>query len=234
MEIIKQLFIGIWILSIIGALSVLPYAYFIGLIPESTSYVQLVLMNIINSAIMYGIICWISYLLLKRVDLQPFKANTIAEIVYPGILPGIFVGLTIVISNKLFFQDSVLGTMQHPPFWTGLIASMYGAINEEVLCRLFLLTLIYFILSKLVKNHMHYRSYLIWISICVVAIIFGIGHLPAAFKIISPSTIDIIRILLLNGIAGIVFGWLYYKKGFWTGVTAHFIADIIIHVLLIF
>jgi membrane protease YdiL (CAAX protease family) len=75
--------------------------------------------------------------------------------------------------------------------------------------------------------------YLLWIATILVAIIFGLGHLPAAFKLTSPSAFEISRVLFLNGIAGVGFGWLYWSRGLWAAMTAHFVADLIIHVFLI-
>jgi membrane protease YdiL (CAAX protease family) len=67
----------------------------------------------------------------------------------------------------------------------------------------------------------------------IVAIIFGLGHLPAAFKLVEPSSFEVIRVLLLNGIPGIVFGWLYWSRGLWTAMTAHFVTDLVIHVFVV-
>jgi membrane protease YdiL (CAAX protease family) len=36
----------------------------------------------------------------------------------------------------------------------------------------------------------------------------------------------------LNGLAGVAFGWLYWKRGLESAIVAHFSADIILHVLL--
>ena len=66
----------------------------------------------------------------------------------------------------------------------------------------------------------------------LVALIFGLGHLPTALKLTTPSGFEITRILLLNGIPGLVFGWLYWSRGFWTAILAHFVADLVIHVFL--
>ena len=37
--------------------------------------------------------------------------------------------------------------------------------------------------------------------------------------------------LLGNGIGGMVFGWLYWKRGLIAAVTAHFAADIVLYVM---
>jgi hypothetical protein len=216
-------------MSIIGALSVLPYIYFLGIIPKSTSLSLLIIKSIISAAIIYGIMCWASYNLLKRIDLKPFD-NPVMIQIFPGIMWGIAVSIVIFLSDKLVFKKSILvSSSSQPPFWAGILSSLYGAINEEVFCRLFLLTLIYFILSKTVKR----TNLLMWLSILCVALIFGLGHLPAAFKLIHVSSFEIMRILFLNGIAGTVFGWLYCSKGFWAAVIAHFTSDLFIHAFLI-
>ena len=113
------------------------------------------------------------------------------------------------------------------------MASLYGAVNEEVLLRLFLFTFIYAIFRKTVSSPGQKRGALLWSSNLLVALIFGLGHLPAALKLSSPSAFEIGRVLLLNGIPGLVFGWLYWNLGFWTAVTAHLTADLVIHAFLI-
>ena len=121
----------------------------------------------------------------------------------------------------------------HPPIWAGALASIYGGINEEVLLRLFLFTLIFFLFNKLLKFDSRHRTYYLWATNVVVALVFGLGHLPAAFKIMQPTSSEITRILLLNGIPGLVFGWLYWSRGLWAAMAAHFVADLVIHVFLI-
>lgn len=69
------------------------------------------------------------------------------------------------------------------------------------------------------------------ISIIFAAIIFGLGHLPATAQIISLNAIVIMRAILLNGLGGIIFGWLYWKKGLESAMIAHFSADIVLHTI---
>jgi membrane protease YdiL (CAAX protease family) len=70
-----------------------------------------------------------------------------------------------------------------------------------------------------------------WVAIVVAAVLFGIGHLPAAGKIWGLGEIVIARTVVLNAIAGIVFGWLYWKRGLEMAMLGHFSADIVLHVL---
>ena len=50
--------------------------------------------------------------------------------------------------------------------------------------------------------------------------------------IIPLTPLVITRAILLNGIGGVVFGWLYWKRGLEAAMIAHFSADIVLHVLL--
>ena len=69
-----------------------------------------------------------------------------------------------------------------------------------------------------------------WTGIIVAAILFGVSHLPAAqqiFGVITP--ILFIRTIVSNGLLGIVFGYLFWKKGLEFAMIAHAIGDIILH-----
>lgn len=229
----KRLFILIWLACIIGSWSIIPYTLFAKIVPLTVSTGKLLLLSTIQAIVLYGAILWLTYRILPKTDLEPFiTKNPQKRIWLPGILSGILVGLTIFALDKSLFSSSPLsGT--HPPFWAGALASIYGAVNEEVLLRLFLFSLIYFLLRKIFKPSTQKRAYLLWSANILVAVLFGLGHLPAAFKIAAPSGFEIFRILLLNGIAGLAFGWLYWSKGFFAAVLAHFVADLLLHVFLI-
>ncbi len=225
----KMVFVVLWALCILGSWSLLPYAKHLGLIPSAISLTKMVLVTTAQTMLFFGVICWVSYLILPRTDLLPFSTDKpFKRIVYPGIIAGLFVALIIYLFDAMLFNSSFLSGV-HPPVWTGLLASFYGGINEEILLRLFLFTLIYFLFKKVFKFELHNRLGFLWATNVIVAIIFGLGHLPAAFKITTPSSFEVFRILLLNGIPGVIFGWLYWSRGLWSAMAAHFVADLMIH-----
>ncbi len=229
----KRLFILIWLACIIGSWSIIPYTLFAQIVPLTVSTGKLFLLSTVQAFVLYGVILWLTSRILPKTDLQPFAITSpLKRIFLPGIVSGVLVGLAIFILEKTLFSSSALSG-EHPPSWAGALASIYGGINEEVLLRLFLFTLIYFLLMKIFKLPTRKRTYLLWSTNILVAVLFGLGHLPAAFKIAPPSGFEIFRILLLNGIAGLVFGWLYWSKGFFAAVLAHFVTDLMIHVFLI-
>jgi membrane protease YdiL (CAAX protease family) len=65
----------------------------------------------------------------------------------------------------------------------------------------------------------------------VAAIIFGLGHLPSTARITALTGIVVVRAIALNGVGGIIFGWLYWKKGLESAMIAHFSADIVLHII---
>ncbi len=230
----KKRFFILWILCLIGSWSVLPYIQYLGILPPSVSILRALFLGTLQAAFLYGLVCYLSYKLVPKTDLHPFVIkNPLKQSIYPGIISGVTVGLVIYFLNKTIFSSSLLAVEGiHPPAWAGALASLYGSINEEVLLRLFLFTLVYFIFGKIVKFTSHKRLLFLWVTNIIVAIIFGLGHLPTAFKLITPSSFEIARILILNGIPGIVFGWLYWSRGLWSAITAHLVADLMIHVFL--
>jgi hypothetical protein len=227
----KRIFFVLWILCIMGAWSVLPYVQQIGVVPSSLSFFKLFLIATLQAVLVFGVICWLSYLLVVRTDLSPFMVkNPLKRIVYPGLIAGIVVGLAIRFLDRVVFQDSSLSEMHATP-WVALLGAVYGGVNEEVVMRLFLFTLIYFLLNKFFKSKVRHRLSYLWVTNLVVAIVFGIAHLPAAFKLVMPSGFEVFRVLLLNGIPSVALGWLYWSRGFFAAMVAHFVLDIVVHVL---
>ena len=46
-----------------------------------------------------------------------------------------------------------------------------------------------------------------------------------------PAPTVVVRTIALNAIAGIAFGWLFWKHGLEMAMLAHFSADIVLHVV---
>lgn len=228
-----KIFVALWLLCILGSWSILPYILHSGVIPPPVSFVKVFFLTTAQVMILFGITCFLSFLLVPKTDLRPFLADKpLKRIIYPGVLAGALVGCVLFFLDKTLFKSTLLAGA-HPPAWTGLLGSLYGGINEEVALRLFLFTLVYFLFGKIFNFELKSRAVFLWISNLIVAIVFGLLHLPAAFNLIAPSSFEVVRILLLNGIAGVVFGWLYWSRGLWTAMTAHFVADLVIHVFVV-
>ena len=91
--------------------------------------------------------------------------------------------------------------------------------------ELLLMTLIVWIFSKFLNNT---KPIVYWIGIMIAAIIFAIGHFPVAYQAVgNPSAGLLAYILIGNSIGGVIFGWLYWKKGLESAFVAHIFAHVI-------
>ncbi len=116
--------------------------------------------------------------------------------------------------------------------WMRFLASIYGGIDEEILTRLFLVSGIAWIISRVWRNPGGSPAVgAFWIAIILAAVLFGLGHLPATRTVVPLTRMLILRAVILNGVAGIAFGWLFWQYGLETAMVGHFCADILLHVL---
>ncbi|MFI4958739.1 MAG: type II CAAX prenyl endopeptidase Rce1 family protein [Lysobacterales bacterium] len=113
--------------------------------------------------------------------------------------------------------------------WRGALASFYGGIVEEIECRLLLVSLFVWLLAWL--NGQQARPWMFVVAIVLAALLFGAGHLPAAFAIgVAHTPLAIARIVPLNALVGLIAGGLFWKYGLEHAMLAHFCADLVLHV----
>jgi hypothetical protein len=115
--------------------------------------------------------------------------------------------------------------------WRGALASLYGGIVEEVLCRLLLVSALVWLLARC--NRRMAQPWMFALAIVLAALLFGASHLPAAQAAgLLGTPLLIARIVLLNAVAAVVFGGLFWKYGLEHAMLAHFCADLVLHVAL--
>ena len=101
-------------------------------------------------------------------------------------------------------------------------AVIYGGIIEEVMLRLFMMSLVAFLLHKLFwrKQTQTPVAALVMANI-VSALLFAAAHLPATAMLMGLTPMILLRCFLLNGGIGLLFGWLYRKYGLRYAMIAH-------------
>jgi hypothetical protein len=226
----------------IGAAAVVPYQMSIlasarpQLAASAPPLPVFLLIMIFNAVLVWGLAIAIGLALKARTHLpMPWLEAWATRQRLPSRAPlamaaamGLLTGLVIRALDSAFYAGLV--EMAQPPLWTRLLAALYGGINEEVLLRLFGMSLIAAALS-LAAGQRPPGAAIRWISVILAAVIFAAGHLTMT-ELVAPLTTGVIaRAILLNGIAGIVFGWLTWKRGLEAAIVAHFFADIALHVL---
>lgn len=135
-------------------------------------------------------------------------------------------GLALILPDILFFgkySQAIMDSYATKPTLAYLLgAAILGGVTEEVMLRLFMMSLIAFILHKIFGKKQALPSPAILIIANVVAaLLFAAGHLPVTFLTIGSTPIIIFRCFLLNGCFGLAFGWLYRKFGLRYAMIAH-------------
>ena len=109
-----------------------------------------------------------------------------------------------------------------------LAAVLYGGVIEEVMLRLFMMSLIAFVLHKLFGKKTETPATGILIAANVIAaLLFAAGHLPATAMTMGITPMILFRCFLLNGGAGLFFGRLYRKYGIHYAMLGHGLAHVV-------
>lgn len=151
-----------------------------------------------------------------------------------AIPAGVAVGVALIVVDLLLaIAVGSLAVAGLPPLWTRFLAIFYGGVFEELLLRFGLMTVLVWTVWKVARTPQGEPNRVgVWAAIVVSSILFGLGHLPIAVASGLPiDAFTVGRSLLLNGIAGIVFGWLYWRRGLEAAMLAHLAADFTLHVV---
>jgi membrane protease YdiL (CAAX protease family) len=235
-----KLFRRLLFLCIVATFMVLPYT--IALMSPALAHMLtpvLWVVQIVQSTVIFAVAIFFGMRLSKRVEftMPVFEGKKPVRYIQ-SILPvsvgmGILGGFFIIACSFLFPSLSLtfLKAEMSVDIWKRIFASFYGGFAEEIVFRLFLMTLFVWIVTKFTKKKDGRPTDTgIWISIVVSSIIFGLGHLGITGSIAAITPLVVIRAVLLNGVS-VIFSWLYWKKGLESAMIAHFSSDIVIHVL---
>lgn len=106
---------------------------------------------------------------------------------------------------------------------------LYGGIVEEIMMRLFLMSLLAWLGWKVFFRKQEKPPHLVIAAANVIAaLLFAAGHLPATAMIFGSLTpLILVRCFLLNGGFGLFFGWLYRRYGIQYAILGHMMAHMV-------
>lgn len=135
-------------------------------------------------------------------------------------------GMALILPDIFFFGKHIPAIAESyaaKPTVPYLVATVtYGAVIEEVMLRLFFMSLVTFVLWKLFDRRAEKPSAAVLIAANVIAaLLFAAGHLPTTAVMMGLTPMIIFRCFLLNGVFGLAFGWLYRKYGLRYAMIAH-------------
>ncbi len=188
-----------------------------------------IVMGVISAiqSVVYGIILGMAGIWLgKKTGLWKDERTITKKPLIISIVIAVVGGLAMILPDMLFFghySEAIMDSYAVKPTITYLLATVtYGAIIEEVMLRLFWMSLIAFILYKLFgKKHDKPTVTILIVANVIAALLFAAGHLPATAQLLGLTPMIIVRCFLLNGGLGLLFGWLYRKYGLRYSMIAH-------------
>ena len=250
-----RLFFLLWGASVVGILLILPYA--LDMIPGDMSsklpplYV-LIPLQVAQGAVFLGLLTLAGLFFANRTGLgapilEAWLDGENSWRLKPILVPSVVVGLigtsAILALELLVFQPAIrhqnpdaaaaLSLWNQPAAWKGLLASFFGGVDEEIELRLFALSLFAW-LGRFIftKADGGLSATAFWIANILAALLFGLGHLPA-YSMLAPLTpVIVVRAVVLNGLLGLAFGYLYRTRGLESAMLSHFTADLLLHVVL--
>lgn len=175
----------------------------------------------------YGLILGIIGIYLsKKIGLWKDERKLEKKPLIVTLIFSIIGGLAIILPDLLFFNnysEVIANSYNNKPTLVYILAAItYGGVFEEVMLRLFTMSLVGFILFKIFdKKKEDPSTWVLVTSNIFSSLLFGIGHLPATLQMFGDSFLIIARCIILNGGIGLLFGYLYRKYGLRYAMIAH-------------
>jgi Type II CAAX prenyl endopeptidase Rce1-like len=246
-----RLFFGLLVASLVATLAMLPYSITllkqmdVNLPPGFLPIVLAVsvVIEMLLSAAMIALGIWLG----PRLDMgRLFEADAwrsdapVWRRVWDRFgLPlsiGIALGAIMVASlSHLEIPGSKNKEITTPNAWEGLLGSIGAGIREEIWLRFGLLTFFAWLGVLLVRPWVSASKKLsplvFWIANAAAALSFAAIHIPQAHALLGLTARLLVFVFVGNGIPGLVFGWLYWRRGLIAAMIAHFGLDLVLKVV---
>ncbi|WP_336000238.1 CPBP family intramembrane glutamic endopeptidase [Halorientalis halophila] len=233
------------LLGLPGILALVGYIYLMTpatAVPAGLSLPLLAVVSAINPLLLLGVACLLGAFAAPRVRLRSYAIegsgtddgiwqHLRAEAglaVGSGIIGGILIVVLDAMLMPFVAQDlpqSVLGATR--PTVLDVLAYapvrfLYGGITEELMLRFGLMSVLVYAGWRVTGRRTDGpQPRVVWFAIVVSAVLFGVGHLPALAQSVALTPALVARTVLLNAVAGVLFGWLYWRRSLETAMVAH-------------
>lgn len=251
-----------WLLALmmlLASLLLLPYALQLASVGNpalaeqgGAARAMVTISTIVQTVLLYWPLALVGLLVSRRLGLglpylsalvqgQPIPTGW-RRVVSLGVVVGFFSGLGLLLLSGVLapllaadlLELSAATQQKMPNAWQGLMGSVSAGVNEEILLRLFLLSLLAWVIQRVAlrRSQGFPPRAVLWTANILAAVIFGLLHIPNLTLMGLPVTpLVVLYLILLNGMAGLVFGWLFWTFGLECAMIAHFSADVVLHVL---
>lgn len=193
-----------------------------------------------SQVIVSGLLIFIGLYLGKEVGLGAPLLESWAnkEVIHERVVSilKISIGFGIIVAGAKFLLDrfvfsafvpSLLMQWKQIPLGFIWLVPFNQGIGDEISYRLFWMTLLVWIIYKIQKPENKQPTQIgVWIPI-IITTLFSV--LEKTFWAAAPLVK--LQFIILSGIGGIIFGWLYWKKGIESAIIAHFTSNVLLVLL---
>lgn len=182
----------------------------------------------VSYAVIFG---FLGYILSDKIGLMKpikFEKRAITSTAIITLILGVLLSSDSWIFGK--FIPQLADTYANKPSISTWIASItYGGVIEEVMMRLFVMSLIVFVVWKVFfRKKKEVPTGIFIFANILSAILFATGHLPSSIEMFGAITIPVLlRTYLINCTGGLCFGYLYRKYGIQYAMLSHIGAHIV-------
>jgi hypothetical protein len=252
-----KLFLLVWGGAMLAWLLVLPFTITMlgDAIREMGSLSSFIISTFISNLVTLGLAALIGSFAAKKIGLGlPFIEGWLAKspiwqhlknVVIMALAAGVLLGVLIIAVDVLIFTpylEAATGysnaNLLNPDLnraspWQGFLAAISAGVTEEILFRFFGISLVAWLGGVIFKDaEGRPKAFIVGFSILLWAVIFGLAHLQMpAIVGWELSTATIVRSLVINSLGGLVYGWMYWKKGLESAIVTHFSTDLVLHVI---
>lgn len=157
----------------------------------------------------------------------------VAPALRPQLLPGVCGGLAGAawLWGLSLVQPGALRPADPASAMPLLVKLLYGGITEELLVRWGVMTLLLWLGWRLGQRGQGVPGRgLVALAVVLSALLFALGHLPAAQSLAGALTPEVVVFVLVGNAAfGLVAGWLYARHGLEAAILAHVLAHALSH-----
>lgn len=108
-----------------------------------------------------------------------------------------------------------------------LVVVLYSGMTEELIYRLLVATAVgwvaYLALSRFTTEPRRLSQ---WVGVLVAALLFGLAHVGNLPDVAHP----VFRAVTVNGVPGLILGWLYWWRGLEIAIFTHMVAIAVLYV----
>lgn len=232
-----------WFVGMLGT-AVLAFLVVPGLIVEAAGNSPLPLpmwvvsvASLVQGAIFLALAVWAGVALAPKVGLRApvFEAvagsSPIAAALRPQLVPGLLGGLAggALLVALSFISPPELAAAAQKSTLPLSARILYGGITEELMLRWGLMSLLLWLSWRFIQRKSAAPSALLyWLAIFASAVLFGVGHLPAAHALAGDLSFPVmVYVIGGNSAFGMLAGWLFWRFGLEAAILAHAMTHVV-------